>query len=206
MSIGGKAWHEIGYEDVDTGGIKWKDLEQLLQLDEKYNRIDRGNAFGGWEYDPETKSQEYVAKSPGMIAAQERMDRRLGGEGFEKYEAPSQISAMTDALMAERMQKMGLIDEGTADLKQDEYGTRFADRSGSPTIDSTTPPPGSVQPPDMGVPTPPQPNPPGVGDRPPPAGVEPGTPPPVMKPGIPPTLPQGMTEEEWMQIQAMQGM
>lgn len=194
------AWLEGGYTDTDTGGIKWSDLEKLLNLDEEYNRVDRGNAFGAWEYDPETKSQNFVAKSPGMIAAQDRMDRRLAGEGFAPYEAPSQISSMTDALMATRMEKMGLMDSGVADLKQDDYGTRFADRSGSPTqvpTQAAAPvmPPGGGQPPGGGT-------------------GQPGDIPPISGGGVggggnrnrPPMRPHGMSDEEWMTIQAMQGM
>jgi hypothetical protein len=165
FSIGGSAGG--GRTDVDVGTIYWDDIERLLGLDEEYNRINRGDYFGGWEYDPETKSQNYVARSEGMQAAQDRMDRRLAGEGFEKYEAPSQASAITDALMANRMERMGLLPQGAGDLTQPDYGTRFADRSGSPTAQPPTAPPQGGQPP-MPPPTnviPPQQ---GAGPMPPP--------------------------------------
>ena len=138
------AWLEGGYTDTDTGGIKWRDLEKLLNLDEEYNRVDRGNAFGAWEYDPETKSQNFVAKSPGMIAAQDRMDRRLAGEGFAPYEAPSQISSMTDALMATRMEKMGLMDSGVAPVTRTKMRANCAVVGVAPKIASL--PPGATTP------------------------------------------------------------
>jgi hypothetical protein len=135
-----------------------------MKLDEQYNRPDRYGAFGGWEYDPETKTQQYVATSPGMQAAQERMDRRLGGEGFTPYQAPEQVGSIMDALMADKMERMGLMDKGVADLKQDSYGTRFNDRPGS-GYQSGQPPQGAITPP----PQPPitQPPPQDTGDPPP---------------------------------------
>ena len=207
-----EAWSELGYTDTDTGGIKWKDLEKLLNLDEEYNRIDRGNAFGAWEYDPETKTQQYVAKSPGMQAAQDRMDRRLAGEGFEPYEAPKQVSSIMDALMANKMEKMGLIEPGATDLTQDDYGTRFADRSGSPTAPAggyppPPQPPAAAQPPV--APQPPTAQPPGLtipGGQ--PVGGSPGGAGGKAPPGT--ILPhnQQMTPEERraLQLQMMQGM
>ena len=121
-----------------------------------------------------------------MKAGQERMDRRLAGEGFDPYEAPDQVSSITDALLASRMERMGIIDPGVADLKQDEYGTRFADRSGSPTA----PPGGYPQPPSQAAPMPPgagNPQPPGAGQAPMPPGagvtIPGGSPPGGGRPG-----------------------
>jgi len=181
---------EGGKTDVSAGTIDWENIERLMGLDTDSNRLNRGNAFGEWAYsDPEyddegniTKrgGQQWSATSPGMKAAEERMDRRLAGEGFDPYEAPGQVSSITDALLASRMERMGLIDPGVADLKQDEYGTRFADRSGSPTA----PPGGYPQPPSQAAPMPPQqgqpPMPPGAGQppMPPGAGMPPGGSPP----------------------------
>jgi len=102
--IGGKA----GYKDVDTGGIKWKELEKLLKLDEQYNRPDRMGAFGGWQYDPETKTQSWVATDPGMQAAQERMSGRLAGEGFEAFEPAKGSGTIRDAILQSRMDRMGV--------------------------------------------------------------------------------------------------
>ena len=187
---------QFGRTDTDVGSMHWEDIEKLMKLDTDSNRLNRGNAFGGWEYtDPEydeegnmTKrgSQDYVAKSPGMKAGQERMDRRLAGEGFDPYEAPDQVSSITDALLASRMERMGIIDPGVADLKQDEYGTRFADRSGSPTA----PPGGYPQPPSQAAPMPPgagNPQPPGAGQAPQPPGagvtIPGGSPPGGGRPG-----------------------
>lgn len=97
-----------GYTDVDTGGIKWEQLRKLLNLDEEYNRPNRQGAFGGWEYDPETKTQKWVTTDPGAQAAQARMSRRLAGEGFEPYKAPESTAAIRDALLKSRMDRMGV--------------------------------------------------------------------------------------------------
>jgi hypothetical protein len=148
-----KASAQGGYTDVDTGGIKWNELRKLLNLEEEFNRPDREGAFGAWRYDPETKTQKFEATSEGMKAAQARMDRRLAGEGFTPYQPPSQVSAMTDALMADRMQKMGLLTEQPELAGQ--YGERFADRSGSGFQSGQPmppPPPAQGQPPQQGMP------------------------------------------------------
>jgi hypothetical protein len=162
-----------------TGRIDWNELKKILNLDIDMNRINRYGPFGGWEYDPQTNSQRFVATDPGMQAAQERMSRRLGGEGFEKYEPPAQVSAMTDALMASRMERMGLLGEGSRpNLAQENYGTRFGDRQGGAYRDAMiTPPPPQASPggPPPGGPPPggrpPWRQPPGV--RPPSQGIRP---------------------------------
>lgn len=154
--MGAQVKAEGGKSDTDVGTIYWDDVRKALQLDEEFNRINRYGAFGGWEYDPETKSQKFVATDPGMIAAQQRMSRRLGGEGFAPYEPPAQVSAMTDALMADRMGKMGLIDPNQdLGFKQQEYGERFGDRTGggrqqalNPYMPPPPPPQGGHQPTD----------------------------------------------------------
>jgi hypothetical protein len=169
-----KAGASGGKTDVDVGTIYWDDIRRLMDLDEEYNRTNRYGAFGGWEYDPETKSQRFVATDPGMQAAQERMSRRLAGEGFENYQPPSQISSITDALMADRMGKMGLLTEQPE--LAGEYGERFADRQGggyqSATPSPAPPPQGGYQPPAPAEPPPPevQQPPPEVQQPPPTAG------------------------------------
>ena len=189
MKIGANA--EGGRTDTDIGTIYWDKIQQLMDMDTDSNRLNRGNAFGGWEYtDPEydeegnlTKrgGQEYVARSPGMQAAQDRMDRRLAGEGFEDYQRPTQVSAITDALMADKMEKMGLTDPGVANLKQDSYGTRFGD------INNRSQP----MPPSANPPPPPQnPQPPGAQLPPGVAPPPPGYPPPSNDPNDPRVRPQ----------------
>lgn len=127
FEFGGKG----GKTDVNLGNIKWDWLEKLAEFDERYNRINRYGPFSGWEYDPETKSQRFVATDPGMQAAQERMSRRLAGEGFDPYEPPAQVSSITDALMASRMGRMGILNDETApNLAQENYGPRFGHRQG----------------------------------------------------------------------------
>jgi hypothetical protein len=184
MKVGGSA--NTGKTKTDIGKIYWDKIQQLMEMDEEMNRINRGNAFGGWEYgiDPKTgkRTQEFVARSPGMQAAQDRMDRRLAGEGFERYERPSQVSAITDALMADKMERMGLLEPGTTDLRQDEYGQRMGAINNQMAQPQAQPqPPSQPQPPPTN-----RPMPPGQGNRPMPPGVRPGTPPPQTRPGMPP--------------------
>lgn len=149
--------HKFGSTDTDIGTIYWDKIKELLNIDEDYNRLNRGNAFGGWEYGVDEgtgrRTQEYVSRSPGMKSAEARMDRRLQGEGFDQYEKPSQVSAITDALMADRMEKMGLIDPGVANLKQDQYGDRMGDINQRQPLPPQAPlpnrsplPPGSIKP------------------------------------------------------------
>ena len=166
FSVGGSA--SGGKTDVDVGQIKWDWLEKLAEFDERYNRINRYGRFGGWEYDPETKSQRFVATDPGMQAAQERMSRRLGGEGFDPYEPPAQASAITDALMASRMERMGILNEDSRpNLAQENYGPRFGHRQGGgwqnarggevyeiPPPEGTAPPEGAAPPPQQAGPPP----------------------------------------------------
>lgn len=184
MSV--KAKGQAGYTDVDTGGIKWNQLAKLMQMGETYNRPNREGAFGAWEYQPAQydidkdgnqvmiapATQKFRATTPGMQAAQDRMDRRLAGEGFDPYEPPSQVSSITDALMADKMQKMGLLPEGDQGLAQDEYGKRFADRSGSGMNTGQPPPPPAAAPP-------PDPTQPPGGNPPPGTGQPPGGVPPI---------------------------
>lgn len=168
MAFGFSAEAKGGKTDVDVGTIYWDDIRRLLGLDEEFNRINRMGAFGGWEYDPETKTQRFVTTDPGMQAAQDRMSRRLGGEGFAPYTPPSQVSALTDAIMASRMGAMGLVDpEQDLGLKQESFGERFADRSGggyqqavNPYTSPPPPPVGGFQPPE---------------GAPPPTATQPGT-------------------------------
>ena len=108
-----------------------------------------------------------------MQAAQDRMSRRLGGEGFEKYQPPEQAGSITDALMASRMQRMGILDpQQDLGLQQPEYGQRFADNPGGGMQSAQPPPP----PPVAEIP------PPGAAVPPPGAGVPPPqTPPPELR-------------------------
>lgn len=179
-----KAKAQAGYTDVDTGGIRWNQLAKLMQMGETLNRPNRQGAFGAWEYEPakydidkdgnqvliSPATQKFRATTPGMEAAQERMDRRLAGEGFESYQPPQQVSSITDALMADKMQRMGLLAEGDQGLMQEEYGQRFADRSGSGFSTGQPPAPPAAAPPPQAVP--PQGNP----------QVTPPQPPPVARP------------------------
>jgi hypothetical protein len=164
-----------GKTDVNLGNIKWDWLEKLAEFDERYNRINRYGPFGGWEYDPETKSQRFVATSPGMQAAQERMDRRLAGEGFDAYEPPAQVSSITDALMASRMGRMGILNDETApNLAQENYGPRFGHRQGGGWQNARDgevyqiPPPEGAAPPEQAGPPPDQVPPPPQQGQPPP--------------------------------------
>jgi hypothetical protein len=178
--FGAKADASTGRTDTDIGTIYWDKIQKLMEMDEEFNRLDRGNRFGGWEYDPETKSQNYVARSPGMQNAEDRMDRRLSGEGFDDYERPSQVTAITDALMADRMEKMGLIDPGVANLKQDSYGERFGDINNRTTIPQ---PQAAPQPPNA------NPMPPGNASPQPPGASN----------------PNGLTQEQVAMMMAQQG-
>ena len=103
MKMKGKSSMDFGKTDTDVGTIHWDDVEKLMQMDEEYNRINRGNQFGAWEYDPETKTQQYVPKSAGMQAATDRMDRRIAGEGFNNPD----VAGITNALTQTRLNKMG---------------------------------------------------------------------------------------------------
>lgn len=186
FEFGGKG----GKTDTDIGSIYWDKINRLAQMDQAYNRLDRYGPFGGWEYTaPELEydskgnptgkvlkegSQKFVATDPGMQAAQERMSRRLAGEGFDAYTPPAQVSSITDALMSSRMERMGILGEGSRpNLAQENYGTRFGDRAGgawdmSTRSPYTTPPPQEGQPPPQGGQPPPQ------GGQPPPGGNRPG--------------------------------
>jgi hypothetical protein len=159
-----------------------------MNMDESSNRANRYGPMGGWEYtpaefkiDPKTgketlvkpPSQKWVSTDEGMTAAKERMSRRLAGEGFENYESPKQVSAITDALMATRMNKMGLLENKDQGLMQSDYGQRMADNRGG-YASGQLPPAG--QPP-----------------IPPPAGQPPAGQPPIPPPatGQPPNVPVG---------------
>jgi hypothetical protein len=141
--MGWKASATGGYKDVDTGGIKWKDLERLLRMDEESNRPNRMGAFGGWQYDPKTRTQKWVTTDPGAAAAQKRMSGRMAGEGFESYKPPSSTSAIRDAVLQSRMDRMGVSAPPPVD----------SSLPGNPNLPPPQPPP--VAPPVGTLPPPP---------------------------------------------------
>lgn len=147
--MGASAEASGGKTDVDIGTIYWDKIQQLMDMDEEYNRIDRGNAFGSWEYDPETKSQNWVAKSPGMQAGQDRMDRRLAGEGFND----PNMASIGDALTRTRMDKMGLA-QPPAQQPLPPAQQAVVDAQ-NPQPPMPPPPPQTGQPPPNGMPQPP---------------------------------------------------
>jgi hypothetical protein len=131
--------YDFGATVTKPGEVNWNVINKLMDIDTKNNRIDRQGPFGGWNWsqDEETGrwTQGYQPSTPGMQSAMDRMDWRLQGGGFTPQQVPGQLGSITDALMADKMHRQGILDPNEEDpswsLKQTMYGTRAFERPGS---------------------------------------------------------------------------